>query len=849
MTMKKLIFFVSFILFATLTFAQKEGEVEPNKIVEKEIGGIKVSGSKFSDDNAIISVSGLRVGNKIHFPGTEISKAIKSLWNLKLFSDIQIVQEKTIGNAIFLDIQLKEKPRYSKHSFKGVKKSYHDDLNGVVNRYITKGGIVSDNAKVNLKNGIEDFLKEKGYLDAECTVIESVDKEANNTIKLEFDVKRNDRVKVQNISFVGNNNVKASKLRKQMEHTKRKLKLFATSKLVQKDFEEDKKSIIKYYNKIGFRDAVITKDTIWRENDGDLQIVMNINEGKRYFFRNIAWKGNSIYESKMLENVLGIKKGDVYNKELLENRLKFSQDGRDISSLYMDEGYLFFNCDPTEVAIDGDSIDFEMRIYEGPQATIDKVTIKGNDRTHEHVIRRELRTLPGAKFSRSDVIRSNRELANLGYFNPEKIGINTPVNPQRGTVDIEYDLEEKPSDQLELSAGWGGGLAGSGGNIIGTLGVTFNNFSMRNIFKKDSWSPLPQGDGQRLSLRAQTNGQYYQSYNFSFTEPWLGGKKPNNFSVSGFYTKITNGNIFISDNVGYMSIAGGSVGLGTRLKKPDDNFIFNAALNYQNFKLYKYPGIFYGPNGELVSDGTFNNLNLELTIARNTINDPLFPKNGSRISLSSKLTPPYSKLGLTKHVADETIEQKFKWLEFHKWRFNADWYTPIAGNLILKTYAKIGMVGHYNSSIGNTPFEKFQVGGSGFNNRQLAFTGNDIISSRGYSENDIYYRETTIGRTQIPGSVFNKMGVELRYPISLNPSSTIYALAFVEGVNAWGRFKDFNPFDLRRSAGMGLRVFLPMFGTLGFDYGIGFDKPNLNPKTNKIWDYGTFNIILGVEPD
>ena len=608
MTMKKLIFFVGFILFATLTFAQKEGEVEPNKIVEKEIGGIKVSGSKFSDDNAIISVSGLRVGNKIHFPGTEISKAIKSLWNLKLFSDIQIVQEKTIGNAIFLDIQLKEKPRYSKHSFKGVKKSYHDDLNGVVNRYITKGGIVSDNAKVNLKNGIEDFLKEKGYLDAECTVIESVDKEANNTIKLEFDVKRNDRVKVQNISFVGNNNVKASKLRKQMEHTKRKLKLFATSKLVQKDFEEDKKSIIKYYNKIGFRDAVITKDTIWRENDGDLQIVMNINEGKRYFFRNIAWKGNSIYESKMLENVLGIKKGDVYNKELLENRLKFSQDGRDISSLYMDEGYLFFNCDPTEVAIDGDSIDFEMRIYEGPQATIDKVTIKGNDRTHEHVIRRELRTLPGAKFSRSDVIRSNRELANLGYFNPEKIGINTPVNPQRGTVDIEYDLEEKPSDQLELSAGWGGGLAGSGGNIIGTLGVTFNNFSMRNIFKKDSWSPLPQGDGQRLSLRAQTNGQYYQSYNFSFTEPWLGGKKPNNFSVSGFYTKITNGNIFISDNVGYMSIAGGSVGLGTRLKKPDDNFIFNAALNYQNFKLYKYPGIFYGPNGELVSDGTFNNL-------------------------------------------------------------------------------------------------------------------------------------------------------------------------------------------------------------------------------------------------
>ncbi len=847
--MKKVIFSICCVLFTMSAFAQTEPEVEPNKITVKEIGGIKVVGAKFSDENAIISVSGLRIGNKIHFPGTEISKAIKALWNLKLFSDIQILQEKTIGDAVFLEIVIKEKPRYSRHSYKGIKKSYHDDLNNVVNRYIVKGGIITDNAKMNLKNGIEDFLRDKGYLDATVKVVESPDKEANNTIKLEFDVTRNGRVKIQNITFKGNENVSATKLRKQMEHTKRKLKIFTASKLVQSEFEEDKKSILKYYNKVGFRDAIITQDSIYRERDGDLQIAMTINEGRRYYFRKISWKGNSIYDSKLLENVLGIVKGEVYNKELLDNRLKFSQDGRDISSLYMDEGYLFFNCDPAEVAIDGDSIDFEMRIYEGPQATIDKVTIKGNDRTHEHVIRRELFTLPGAKFSRTDVIRSNRQLANLGYFNPEKIGINTPVNPQRGTVDIEYDLEEKPSDQLELSAGWGGGLAGRGGNIIGTLGVTFNNFSLRNFFKKESWSPLPQGDGQRLSLRAQTNGQFYQSYNFSFSEPWLGGKKPNNFSVSGFYTKISNGNIFLDQAAGYMAITGGSVGLGTRLKKPDDNFIFNAALNYQNFKLSDYPGIFFGPGGEVVSSGTFNNINLEITLARNTINDPLFPKNGSRISLATKLTPPYSGLGLTKHAADESIQDKFRWLEFHKWRFNADWYTPIVGNLILKTYVKIGMVGYYNKTIGTGPFEKFQVGGNGFNNRQLAFTGNDIISSRGYNDNEIFYNETASGRTQIPGSVFNKMGVELRFPISLNPSSTIYALAFVEGTNAWGKFRDFNPFDLRRSAGLGLRVFLPMFGTLGFDYGLGFDKPNLSLKTNKIWDYGTFNIILGVEPD
>ncbi len=792
-----------------------------------EIGGIKVVGNRYSDANAIIGVSGLKVGGKIALPGTDLSRAVKALWKLKLFTDVQIVKEKTLGEVLFLEIRVTERPSLATHSWVGAKKSHHEDLNKIVDRFLPKGAIVSESGKANAIDGIEKYYREKGFLDAEVTVKEENDPKRVNAVKLTFTVARKSRVKIENITFAGNNNVTPRKLRKQMDKTKRKWRIFASSKLIKDEYENDKRRILKFYGNIGYRDARIVGDSIWRDPDGDLRIQINIEEGRRYYFRNITWKGNSIYESKVLSQVLGISRGDVYNHELLENRLRFSQDSRDISSLYMDNGYLFFNVDPTEVAIDGDSIDIEMRIFEGPQATIDKVVIRGNDRTHEHVIRRELFTQPGQKFSRSDIIRSQRQIIGLGYFNQENLQINTPVNAQRGTVDIEYKVEEKPSDQLELSAGWGGF------GVVGTLGVSFNNFSARNIFKKDAWSPLPTGDGQRLSLRAQSNGRFFQSYTASFTEPWLGGKKPNSLSVSGAYTRYAS----FANNANSIGIFQGTVGLGRRLKWPDDNFLSNTAIEFQRFVIKDYPGFFAN-----VANGVFNSIHLSQTFTRSSIADPLFPKNGSRFQLVTQFSPPYSLFGRVINAGDG-IEKRFEWVEFYKWRVNAEWFASLGHKFVLRTAAKLGSLGYYNKNVGYSPFGRFIVGGDGLANRQFGLVGNELLALRGYAD-------TELPASQNGGATtFSKYTVELRYPISLNPSSTIYITAFGEAGNSWASLRDYKPFDLRRAAGMGLRVFLPMFGTLGFDYGFGFDKPNLNPATAKLTDYTRFAIVLGFEPD
>jgi outer membrane protein insertion porin family len=511
-------------------------------------------------------------------------------------------------------------------------------------------------------------------------------------------------------------------------------------------------------------------------------------------------------------------------------------------------------------------------MYEGPQATIDKVLIKGNDVTHDHVIRRELRTVPGAKFSRSDIIRSQRQIINLGYFDPESLGINTPINPQRGTVDIEYSVSERPNDQLEMSAGWGG-VSG----LIGTLGVTFNNFSARNMSNKDAWRPVPKGDGQRLSLRAQTNGAFYQSYNFSFTEPWLGGKKATSFTIGGYYTRFTNS---FNRNIvteGSLAIARGFVGLGTRLKWPDDNFITNTTLNIENINLVDYNDVFRF-QGRGISDGSFNNFSIQQTIARTTINEPLFPRRGSKISLTIQLTPPYSlfrnddfwviddvkqaELILRENenrsldgdpeltdaeipgfIFEEESKNRFHFLEYHKWRFDTEWYAPVFGKMVFRASTKMGFLGYYNKKIGVSPFERFELGGDGLNNQASGITGKDILRLRGYELNEVE------NETDDDAIIFSKFSLELRYPFSLNPNSTIYALAFVEGGNSWNRFKDYNPFDLKRSAGAGLRVFLPMFGLLGFDFGFGFDKPELQNRNAKWNEYGKFSLIIGFEPD
>ncbi|MFZ1677715.1 MAG: outer membrane protein assembly factor BamA [Saprospiraceae bacterium] len=831
-----ILFFLSlFLLPTTAVFAQKTN-VEYGTVEELEIGGIEVTGIFFSDPTAIKSVAGLKVGQTIKIPGTDITKAMRNLWKLRLFDDVQITQDKRIGNIVFLSIHLMERARLANWSYRGVKKGTHDDLNDIIKPFLIKGQVAGAAMQNNAKNAIQKYFIEKGFLDVVVRVSEEPISDRTNAVNLIFDIDTKDKIKIAHIIFVGNKEVKDKKLRKLMKKTKAKAALLKKSKYVESDFETDKQAIIDYYHTLGHRDASIVTDSLVRNKDGELNLTMTIDEGDKYYFGNITWKGNTIHDDDALSKILGIRKGEVYNEKLLDSRLRFSIDGRDVSSIYLDDGYLFFTVEPTEISVRNDTIDLEMRIFEGPQATIDEVIIKGNTRTHEHVIRRELRTQPGQKFSRSDIIRSQRQIIALGYFNPEKLGIETPVDQTNGTVDIIYEVEERPSDQLELSAGWGGfGKS----KVIGTLGVTFNNFSLRNIFNKDAWSPLPQGDGQRLSIRAQTNGDFFQSYNFSFTEPWLGGKRPNSFTLGGVLTKF-NQEIF---GQGRLAIGKVFIGLGSRLKWPDDNFVSNTTLNLEYLNLLHYSaGAFYSDKFmDTITTGFFNNFSISQTIARSTINEPTFPRSGSSISLTVKATPPYSFLG--RNIDLSSKRSTYKFVEYYKVRLDAEWYTPIVGKLTLKTAAKMGYLGHYNKEIGAPPFERFEVGGDGLSNQQFGITGKDILSMRGYEVVDIP------GNATGGATVFNKFTAEIRYPISLNPSSTVFGLLFLEGGNAWKNFDDYNPFDLKRSAGVGVRAYLPMFGLLGFDFGYGWDNQEKIDAGAKWTQFGNFNIILGFEPD
>lgn len=809
------------------------------KVETLEIGGVEVVGVFNSDPNAIKSVSGLQVGQKIKVPGNAITKAMRNLWKLRLFDNVEITQDKRVGDIIFLSIHLTEKSRLAGWSYRGVPQSVHDDLNDIVEPFLIKGQVASQAMQINARNAIQKYYVKRGYYDAEVKVSEEEAGAKANAVNLIFDIDPKDRIKIEHIYFVGNTEVNSDRLKRMLKDTKMKSTLLKKSKLVEGDYEAGKQAVIKYYRTLGYRDAKITGDSIWRNADGLLELKVFIDEGHKYYFGNIAWKGNTLHTNDELNRILGIRKGEVYNEELLDKRLRFSLDGRDVSSIYMDDGYLFFNVEPTEVAVRNDTIDLEMRMFEGPQATIDEVVIKGNTRTHEHVIRRELRTQPGQKFSRSDIIRSQRQIIALGYFNPENLGIATPVDQTNGTVDIIYTVEEKPSDQLELSAGWGGT---GRSKIIGTLGVTFNNFSLRNIFHRETWSPLPQGDGQRLSIRAQTNGDYYQSYNFSFTEPWLGGKKPNSFTVGAVLTKI-NQDIYNLGNPSRLKIGRVYTGLGSRLKWPDDNFISNTTLTLENLTLTNYTsGDFVDQNGHPINNGLYHNFSISQTFARTTISEPNFPRSGSEFSLTVQLTPPYTTAFGRKYNPFDP-ESIYKFVEYHKWRFDATWYTPLSGKFILKMGAKMGFLGYYNKNIGAAPFERYEVGGDGLSNQQFGLTGKDIISMRGYEVIDLP------ANANGGATIFNKFTVEIRYPFSLNPSSTIYALIFAEGGNAWKSFDNYNPYDLRRSAGFGVRAFLPMFGLLGFDFGYGWDNPAKLDAHARWSEFGNFNIVLGFEPD
>lgn len=826
-------------ILAFSTFFYGQSTVDYTKPVDYEIGDINVIGTSYSDEQTILSIAGLKKGDRIRVPGPQTTRALRALLQQGLFSDVQIVKDRIMGDVVYLQIIVKERPRLASHRFKGVKKSKLDELNEVVNQHLLKGTIVTDHTKTSCRKALKKHFEAKGFSDAKIRVQEEPDFLMPNAMRLVFDIQQGKKIKVQDIVFKGNNNISSKKLRKLLP-TKTKRKLFASSKMVPAEWLEGKKTIIAYYNTMGYLDAEVIGDSIWRDkNKGDHFAAIHISEGKQYYFGDITFEGNSKYSTQQLEALLNIPKGGIFNAQRLEQRLHFSEDNSDLRGLYMDDGHLFFNVEQKTTAIRGDTVDLAIRIYEGPEATIDKVIIMGNDRTNEHVIRRELRVKPGEKFSRSDIIRSNRALANLGYFNPEGIVINTPVNPERGTVDIEYTVEEKNSDQLELSAAYGGPDVG----LTGTLGVTFNNFSLKNLSDRSTWNPLPMGDGQQLSLRAQSNGKAYQSYNLSFTEPWLGGKKPNALSFAAFYTRNTNGYDAESESYSAISTLGGTISLGTRLQWPDDNFVSTTAINFRKYQLDNYAdGLFKTDEGEAVTNGHFFNINLQQTIARSTINNPLFPTEGSKISLTAQFTPPYSLFD--KNSGDNaSVNDRFKFIEYHKWRFDSEWYTSLSKKLVLKMGAKFGYVGAYDQRLGTSPFERFLLGGDMFSNNTNSILGTDNITLRGYELEDL--ENNLVNGEKVATPLYNKFTAELRYLLTNGSGMTAYVLAFAEAGNSYRDFGSYNPFDLKRSAGLGFRIFLPMFGTLGFDYGLGFDKSG--EKT--FGGMGKISLVMGFEPE
>jgi outer membrane protein insertion porin family len=794
-----LLLLISSSLSAQINLGNNIDNVSYERPVEYEVAGITIQGITNLDKNAIITLSGLAVGDKIMIPGEEISKAITKLWAQNLFADIQIEVSKILGNNIFLEIVLQELPRLSKFGFKGGSKSEIEKIREKVE--LVRGKIVNDNLINNTQYIVKEYFTDKGFLNTEVTINQILDTAETASVILEVGIDKGEKIKISEINFTGVTKFKIKKLKRQLKETKEKsfFRIFKTSKFLDQAYQDDLQSIIALYNEKGYRDARIVKEEITDISDKLISINLTIEEGLQYHFRTISWLGNTKYNSEYLNQMLGIKSGDIYDQKMMNERLQMSMSGTDISSLYMDDGYLFFNIDPIEILAEGDSIDFEIRIYEGKQATINKVTVSGNTKTNEHVIMREIRTKPGELFRRSDVIRSQEELNRLNYFNPQTLGVTPKPDPQTGNVDIEYTVEEKPSDQIELQGGWGAG------RVVGTFGLTFNNFSLKNIFSKESWSPLPAGDGQRISLRASSNGSFFQNYSFSFTEPWLGGNKPNSLSFT-IYQSIQNYSTPTVEN--RMDITGVNIGLGKRLRWPDDYFSTNQSISYQQYKLTNrtlVPGF---------SNGISKNITYKTVISRSSIFDPIFPKAGSQFTVTGHFTPPYSLFN-DKDYSDMELAEKYEWLEYFKIKFSSTWYTNPFANLVVKAHSEFGFLNSYNDEVGLPPFERFYVGGDGLSG--FAMDGREVIGLRGYTNQSVS-QHLTAG-----GSIYSKYYLEMRYPLSLNPSSTIYATAFAEAGNAWNSFDNFNPFEVKRSLGVGIRIFMPMFGLLGVDFGHGYD--------------------------
>ena len=870
--------FISLFSFTMTGFAQDQ---DSNKVDEEskpvilytgtpkqyEIADIKVEGVTNYEDYLLIGISQLSVGQVITIPGDDITKAVKNYWRYGLFSDVRITAEKIEGNKIWLKISLTQLPRITEIRYHGIKKSERTDLENRLG--IVKGLQISPYTIDRAKTLIKRYFDDKGFKNAEIIITQTDDPQNENQVIVDVNIDKKAKIKVHKIEIVGNEAIKSSKLKRVMKKTNEKGKLrnlFRTKKFVPENYEADKQLIIDKYNELGYRDAIIVEDSVSQYDEKTVDVYIKIDEGQKYYLRNITWVGNTLYSSEYLNMLLRMKKGDVYNQKLLNERTSTDEDA--IGNLYYDNGYIFYMLEPVEVNIVGDSIDLEMRITEGRQATINKIKISGNDRLYENVVRRELRMRPGELFSKTDLMRSLREIQQMGHFDPEKLQPNIQPDPVNGTVDIELPLTSKANDQIEFSAGWGQT------GIIGKLSLRFTNFSVANLLHpgENYRGILPQGDGQTLTISGQTNARYYQSYSISFFDPWFGGKRPNSFSVSAFYSVQTDisdqyynssyfNNYWNYYNYGYggygiydysnynsyenyydpdksIKMWGLSVGWGKRLNWPDDYFTLTAELAYQRYILKEWR---YFP----VQNGKCNDLSLNITLARNSIDNPIFPRIGSEFSLSLQITPPYSLFDGKDFsgyydangnvTSQDNMDKIYKWIEYHKWKFKAKTYTPLMPQnkcLVLMTRTEFGLLGHYDK-YRKSPFGTFDVGGDGMTGYSSYAT--ESIALRGYENSSL----TQYGL----GYAYARLGMELRYPLMLETSTNIYVLGFLEAGNAWSDIKDFNPFDLKRSAGVGVRIFLPMVGMMGIDWAYGFDKINGNSS------YGgsQFHFILGQE--
>ncbi len=875
MQYKILFLFTFFMAFGQIVVGQTVNENDTTKLPEivysnanpkYEIAEITITGADNYEDFLLVGFSGLSIGDIVSVPGEAISKAVKLFMRQGLFSDVKIYATKIADGKVWLNISLKERPRVSEINFKGLKKGEIEDLE--VKLGIVKGNQITPNISDRAKKVIERYMEEKGFFNVDAKVFQRNDPNKAGHVIVDVDVDKKLKTKVHQIVITGNNVLSFNQINKTMKKTNDKnwRNFFRTKKFVNEEYEKDKIALIDKYNEIGYRDAYIVADSVVRFDDKTVSVYITVNEGKKYYFRNIKWIGNTIYPYDYLDAVLGIKKGDVYNHKHLMERIQ-TDENEAVSKLYQDRGYLFSNIEPVEVQIDNDSIDFEMRIYEGKPATINEIGIKGNTRVYEHVVRRELRTKPGQLYSQSDIMRSLRELAQMGHFDQEKLKPDIQPNPENGTVDVTYELETKGSDQVEFSAGWGST------GIVGSIGLKFSNFAIQNLFRPETYRIVPQGEGQTFSLNARTNGSSYSSVSLSFLEPWLGGKRPNSLSSSIYYSSQStisdrylssmssysgyggygygsyggygssygnsygNSSMYESetDPDKYMRTIGATIGYGKRLSWPDDFFTFYGEMSYQLFMLNDwYKSMFP------MTEGHFNNLSLNLVLSRNSIDNPIYTRRGSSFSLGLKITPPYSSFNNKVYNSDLSDQERYKWIEYHKWTFSGKMFTPLTTNdksLVLMSRVMFSYLGHYNKNV-KSPFETFYMGGDGMSS--YTSYGTDYVAMRGYESGSLTPYSNTTG--SYAGYLYNKFTMELRYPLSLEQSATIYALTFLEAGNAFSSIKGYNPFDLKRSAGVGVRIFLPMFGMMGIDWAYGFDKGVDGNKGGS-----QFHFVLGQE--